>query len=186
MLRQPMLRDLRVTSPFGPRGDVVSGGQVHLSDGTHDGVDYSAAIGTTVVAPDDAVVSNINHSPSGALQLFIETVDGRWRFAFVHLDRVLVEVGDLVLAGTDIARTGNTGGVDPHLHVEARDRSFGGIGKLVDPHPLWADETSDPPGPRGGPAAPPPPKKKSAGLLVLGGVVVAGIVGALAYAFSRS
>lgn len=166
----PLLNTLVVTSPFGPRGPVRLADGTMTRGGQHNGTDYRAPIGALVVAPADVRVTNINRTAKGGLQLFAESLDGRFRFAFVHLSNTLAVVGDFVAAGGDLARSGNSGGAVEHLHVEARDLVSG---DLVDPHTLWSDD-----------AAPPSATKKSAGLLVAG-VAFAGGVAALLLSFLR-
>lgn len=126
-MRNP-LRVMVVTSPFGARGPVtLPSGEVRPG-GEHNGVDLRATVGTPVLAPEAGTIDKINETARGGLQVFLRGRLGRW--AFVHLSRSLVRVGDVVAEGTHIADTGQSGGVAPHLHLEVRDLR---ADRVVDP-----------------------------------------------------
>lgn len=131
MMRAP-LEVMHVTSPFGPRGAVT------LPDGTtrpaafHNGVDLRAAVGTVVMSPVTGRVTKVNMTERGGLQMFVEG-EG-FRFALVHLHDILEPPDAPVEAGEPIALSGDSGGVAPHLHIEARELA---TGELVDPMTLF-------------------------------------------------
>lgn len=132
MLSEP-LASMHVTSGFGPRGPVtLPDGRVRPA-GDHNGVDLRADVGDVVVSPIDGTVEKLTFSPSGAMQLFIRGTgdDSRWRVALVHLSDILEPPGAAVVRHQPVALSGDSGGVEPHLHLEVRDR-----GRLVDPVPL--------------------------------------------------
>jgi murein DD-endopeptidase MepM/ murein hydrolase activator NlpD len=50
-------------------------------------------------------------------------IDGKVEFSVNgHLSQQTVQVGDIVLAGDQVGRSGQTGGVLPHLHFEFREQ----------------------------------------------------------------
>lgn len=124
---KPPLASMHVTSAYGPRGAIRLPDNTIKPAGRHDGVDLRAAVGTVAVAIVSGRVSHISYSPRGALQLFLLGDDGT-RWAYVHLDDILEPPGAVVVEGQPLVKTGESGGVAPHLHLECRIR-----GRLVDP-----------------------------------------------------
>lgn len=117
---------LRILNPL---RDMIVGGDSHAQHrrrGSH-GVDLRAGIGTSVYAPFEGTVST-STSPRGGLQAFITSLDRRIVQGFAHLNAVIAPAGTRVRAGQLVARSGNTGGVDPHLHSSLRVD-----GRAVDP-----------------------------------------------------
>lgn len=114
----------RITGKFGPRIHPISG-----VTGFHNGVDIAAPLGTKIVAPADATVTQIWDDPKGGKSLAIETKTGM-RFGFAHLSKRLVDhVGQSVSINEAIAEVGSTGkSTGPHLHFTVR---VGGV--QVDP-----------------------------------------------------
>lgn len=86
----------------------------------HRGIDIASLAGTTVIAPDDGVVTFAG--PVGG-RLFL-TIDhgGGLESTYSWLDALLVRRGDPVLPGTPVARTGwgHAGSPIPHLHMGAK------------------------------------------------------------------
>ena len=84
----------------------------------HYGMDFGAAVGTTVYASDGGVVTHAG--PNGNYGIYIKIKHGNtYQTAYAHLSSVLVEVGDKVFQGQPIAKSGNTGmSTGPHLHFE--------------------------------------------------------------------
>ncbi len=100
----------------------------------HAGMDFACPVGTPVHAIADGTVvwadwgSNLPGSGAVRKWLFYATFPGiltviqhdGWLSAYAHLsDNGLAPLGSQVKRGQVIALSGNTGGVDPHLHVEA-------------------------------------------------------------------
>jgi hypothetical protein len=86
--------------------------------GYHPGIDYRATMGTPVYSPVSGVVS----SAGGAYGVVsVKLTDSNVRFLFMHLSKVDVSIGQTVVKGQLIGKSGDKGipGV-PHLHVEAR------------------------------------------------------------------
>lgn len=86
----------------------------------HEGVDFIAEIGSTVVAAGGGVVVySDNNSEYGSM---IEIDHGNGLVTrYAHLFKRMVKVGDVVLRGGKIGEVGNTGrSTGPHLHFEVR------------------------------------------------------------------
>ncbi len=117
----------RVTSHFGNRPARPAGAPVF-----HGGTDIAAATGTPVWAPDDGAVIHaelgFNGSDRWGNTVVIQHRDG-WQTLYAHLDRIDVEVGDTLAAGSQLGTVGTTGAsTGPHVHVELRHN-----GERVDP-----------------------------------------------------
>jgi murein DD-endopeptidase MepM/ murein hydrolase activator NlpD len=86
----------------------------------HRGIDIAAAVGTTVLAAADGVVTFAG--PVGG-RLFL-TIDhgGGLESTYSFLDVLLVRRGDVVLQGAPVARSGigHAGVLVPHLHFGVR------------------------------------------------------------------
>lgn len=86
--------------------------------GKHAGIDWRASIGTPVYAPGGGVVTESYRAASG--NQIVEIKIGNYLWRFLHLSERKVSKGDTVREGQLIAKSGNTGGVAPHLHVDVR------------------------------------------------------------------
>ncbi|MDR1816302.1 MAG: peptidoglycan DD-metalloendopeptidase family protein [Clostridiales Family XIII bacterium] len=94
-----------VTSLFGPRWGR-----------THEGIDFGADVGTSVVAADTGVVTAVGYESGYGLVVRVDHGAGMSTL-YGHLSEALVEVGDKVEQGAEIAKSGNTGfSTGPHLH----------------------------------------------------------------------
>lgn len=99
-----------ITSEFGWRTHPVRGGQSF-----HDGIDISVPPGTPVAASAAGTVTLAEWYGGWGLTVKITHPNG-WVSRYSHLDKVLVNVGDAVSAGYEIAKSGNTGvSTGPHL-----------------------------------------------------------------------
>jgi hypothetical protein len=132
-----------VTLTYGPTDvEVVPGATVDgvAYDHFHQGMDFSAPIGTPVRAAAAGTVIEAGRRDDGAVVVRIRHADGS-ETLYGHLEPALaVQVGDTVSAGRalgSVGMTGNTTG--PHLHFEVRRG-----GRTVDPAPLLygSDATS--------------------------------------------
>lgn len=96
---------------------------------THEGMDFKTPIGTPVVSPRAGRVTrtNWNHAANGNC---IEIAYGDGVTAkFLHLNENEVKEGQSVTAGTEIAKSGNTGhSTGAHLHYQLERGS-----KVLDP-----------------------------------------------------
>lgn len=96
---------------------------------THEGMDFKTPIGTPVVSPRAGTVTraNWNHAANGNC-IEVRFSDGALA-KFLHLNENLVKEGQKVTAGTEIAKSGNTGrSTGPHLHYQLEKG-----GRVVDP-----------------------------------------------------
>ena len=103
------------SSNFGWRIDPFTGRNTF-----HEGVDFIAEIGSTVVAAGGGVVVySDNNSEYGSM---IEIDHGNGLVTrYAHLSKRMVKIGDVVLRGGKIGEVGNTGrSTGPHLHFEVR------------------------------------------------------------------
>lgn len=116
-MRYP-LDSVEVTGPF--REVAVPGTGLPDSDGVkrHIGVDFHADIDTKVFAPGDGVIT-ASYTYTDGLQVIEARIAGKlWRF--LHLSRRDVAAGDGITEGQLIGLSGDSGNVDPHLHVDVR------------------------------------------------------------------
>jgi murein DD-endopeptidase MepM/ murein hydrolase activator NlpD len=97
----------------------------------HAGIDIAADVGTPVMAAADGVVEYSDWNSGGYGNLVeIRHADGSMT-RYGHLNRSLVQVGQKVKQGEQIAEMGSTGySTGPHLHFEVHTASDGGS---VDP-----------------------------------------------------
>lgn len=104
----------RISSPFGVRKHPITG-----KDKMHDGVDFAGNIGKPVYATGNGIVLIAQNSSTGyGNRVKIEHGFG-YETLYAHLQNILVEVGDTVYRGQQIATVGNSGiSTGPHLHYE--------------------------------------------------------------------
>lgn len=102
----------------------------------HRGVDFRAAIGTSLVAANDGTVQ-VASSGGGGNEIRIVGKGTVTRY--LHLTRAAVDPGTTVSTGQESAISGNTGEASaaPHLHFEVYV-----AGKAVDPEPLLCSGAS--------------------------------------------
>ena len=102
-------------SGYGMRIDPITGQQA-----MHEGIDFIADTGTSVVAAAGGVVQFAGYHPQYGHVIDIDHGnDLVTRYA--HLSKMLVEQGTLVVRGRKIAETGSSGrSTGPHLHFEVR------------------------------------------------------------------
>lgn len=100
----------------------------------HRAIDVAAPQGTPVTAADRGVVlrADWNNQGYGRFVIIDHKID--YVTLYAHLDRVLVEEGQIVGKGQAIGTVGSTGNsTGPHLHFEIRD-----FGRLSNPLELLA------------------------------------------------
>lgn len=102
-------------STFGWRIDPFTGERA-----MHEGVDFSAEIGTSIVAAAAGVVLSAERHPEYGYMIEIDHGnDLSTRYA--HASKLLVQPGAFVKRGQKIAEVGSTGrSTGPHLHFEVR------------------------------------------------------------------
>lgn len=105
----------RIASGFGWRNDPITGERAW-----HPGVDIAVTDGDPVRAAwDGKVVFAGERADYG--RLVVLEHPGGWRSFYGHNGSLDVREGDVVRAGTEIAKAGGTGRVaGPHLHFEVR------------------------------------------------------------------
>ncbi|MFG2881620.1 M23 family metallopeptidase [Streptomyces sp. NPDC048297] len=90
------------------------------SSGSHTGIDFHAASGTTVHAVGSGTVVSTGWGGAYGNQIVIRMADGMYT-QYGHLSSIGVGVGQRVVPGQRIGLSGATGNVTgPHLHFEAR------------------------------------------------------------------
>jgi murein DD-endopeptidase MepM/ murein hydrolase activator NlpD len=113
----------RISSSFGTRFHPID-----KKIKVHTGVDIAVPRGTSVSSAADGVVSFAGRKGGYGNVVIVEHPDGRQTF-YAHCDKLLVEKGQTVTVGEEIAKAGSTGkSTGPHLHFEVREN-----GKPIDP-----------------------------------------------------
>lgn len=114
---QPVLnKDLKKTaSGYGWRVDPV-----YKTRRFHEGMDFSAAIGTQVFATGDGVVHKAGWQQGYGNTIEIDHGYG-YKTVYAHLNKIKVRKGMKITRGDEIGEVGNTGkSTGPHLHYEVR------------------------------------------------------------------
>ncbi|MEN1957827.1 M23 family metallopeptidase [Luteimonas changyuni] len=102
-----------ITSGFGRRADPFGGGSAY-----HKGIDFDARTGDTVMAVADGVVSYSGVRSGYGKVVEIDHGNG-YVTRYAHNSANVVQVGDLVRVGQQIARAGSTGrSTGAHVHFE--------------------------------------------------------------------
>ncbi len=102
-------------SGFGWRIDPFSGQRA-----MHEGIDFSAPIGTPILAAAAGVVVFAGWDPAYGRQVDIDHGQGLVT-RYAHASRLLVKRGDIVKQGQKVAEVGSSGrSTGPHLHFEVR------------------------------------------------------------------
>lgn len=102
-----------VTSDFGSRRSPFT-----LAPDFHEGVDIAAALGTSIVAPADGIVTFAGYKGGYGKTVVIDHGFGMIT-KFAHTSELSVQEGQKIARGDKIASVGNTGhSTGPHLHYE--------------------------------------------------------------------
>ena len=110
------LQTQTITSYFGNRRDPISGIRR-----LHDGIDFSAPVGETVMAAMDGIVSVAVYHREHGNYIVIDHSNG-YKTLYSHLSSFSVKQGDTVERGQKIGESGNTGNsTGPHLHFGVYD-----------------------------------------------------------------
>ncbi len=114
-LRQPLVGQLEMTSPFGVRIDPFLG-----RPEMHTGMDFRANVGDPVHATAAGKIAIAGRD--GGYGNMVEINHGNGLASrYAHLSEIDVAVGQPVRAGEVIGRVGSTGrSTGPHLHYETR------------------------------------------------------------------
>ena len=117
------LRDFRLSSPFGPRRNPVTG-----NFAVHQGLDLAAPEGTGVYAAREGEVADLGFDPVYGNFIIIRHGEN-WTSLYGHLSKFETALRNRVGSGTLIGRVGSTGqSTGPHLHFELRQN-----GRAQDP-----------------------------------------------------
>lgn len=112
-----------ITSRFGSRGSSF-----------HEGVDIRADFGAPVLAAHSGIVRYSGNRLNGFGKVVIVEGDGGVATVYSHNRTLLVDKGDLVAQGEEIAEVGMTGNATgPHLHFELRLKDRAGSFRAVNP-----------------------------------------------------
>lgn len=102
-----------LSSRFGMRADPFTG-----RNSMHRGVDIASPLGSAIKAIGDGVISYAGEKQGYGLMVEIKHGQG-YSTRYAHAGTVLVNLGDRIVKGQDVARVGITGrSTGPHLHFE--------------------------------------------------------------------
>ncbi|MBQ0957385.1 M23 family metallopeptidase [Ideonella sp. 4Y11] len=105
--------DAPIGSPFGFRADPFTG-----RPALHTGQDFQASPGTPILSAAGGVVTSTAWHPQYGQLLEIDHGNGL-ATRYAHTSKILVNTGDIVKRGQQVALVGNTGrSTGPHLHFE--------------------------------------------------------------------
>ncbi|NIZ40941.1 M23 family metallopeptidase [Entomospira entomophila] len=117
-----------ITSDYGKRLDPIA----HQSYHHHNGIDLRLASGSPVYASRTGTVTYTGYNNVLGYHIILQHPQG-FETIYGHLTRYLVQKGQAVHAGEQIAISGNSGlSTGPHLHFEIRKN-----GIPVDPKPFF-------------------------------------------------
>ena len=85
----------------------------------HEGIDFTAAVGTPIYATGDGVVSEAEYNSGGYGNKIVINHGFSYETVYAHLSKIKVRVGQRIKRGEIIGLMGNTGkSTAPHLHYE--------------------------------------------------------------------
>lgn len=112
-LISPPLKNIRIGSGFGMRKHPIYHKRM-----MHNGIDLSARYENVYSMFPGTVIRVGQDDRSGK---FVTVRTGDYTISYCHLSQQLVKEKDIVIAGTNIAISGNTGAsTGPHLHITAK------------------------------------------------------------------
>lgn len=121
----------RVTSPFGWRADPFGSGEQVF----HAGIDISGKVGDPIETPTRGIVTHAKMYAGYGNLVAVQDPRG-CRHLFTHLDKIQIEIGQMVIRGDGVGTKGKTGrATGPHLHYQINKPSGGinGSGYVGDP-----------------------------------------------------
>jgi murein DD-endopeptidase MepM/ murein hydrolase activator NlpD len=87
----------------------------------HEGIDFTATVGTDIYATGDGTVASIEYSRRGYGNMVIISHGFGYETVYAHMSKMNVKPGQNVKRGQVIGHVGNTGkSTSPHLHYEVR------------------------------------------------------------------
>lgn len=130
------VRDVKISQLFGP--SPIDYSRFGLKG--HNGIDFSGKVGDEILAAADGTVIHVGYEADGYGH-FILIDHGQHVGVYAHLKKILVNVGQRVFQGKQIAEMGNSGNsTGPHLHFGIRPKVYDrndGYGGYVDPMPFF-------------------------------------------------
>lgn len=109
----PFSGNYRISSNYGPRTAPTAG-----ASSNHKGIDFAMPVGTPVLSSASGTISKIGNSAARGNYVIVDN-GGGFSTLYQHLSSFSVGEGSTVLAGEEIAKSGNTGiGTGAHLHFE--------------------------------------------------------------------
>jgi len=127
-LYRPVAAEYPISSQYGVRIDPIT----HEAGAMHYGIDFATPLGTPVVAAISGKIARAGWEDSkepgkGFGMRIWQEFDGEY-VVYAHLSGMTVHEGDLIVAGTRIGWTGNSGkSSGPHLHLEKRIGGIAGV-----------------------------------------------------------
>lgn len=111
----PVPGNTRITSPYGYRIHPIL-----KTKKLHTGIDIAASTGTNVIAANDGTVIFSGYYGGYGYAVIIDH-GGQISTLYAHNSKLLVQEGDKVKRGQNIAKSGSTGlSTGPHVHFEVR------------------------------------------------------------------
>jgi murein DD-endopeptidase MepM/ murein hydrolase activator NlpD len=87
----------------------------------HEGIDFTATVGTDIYTTGDGTVASIEYSRRGYGNMVIISHGFGYETVYAHMSKMNVKPGQKVKRGQVIGHVGNTGkSTSPHLHYEVR------------------------------------------------------------------
>ena len=112
----------RISSEFGPRKTPTKNASTN-----HSGIDIAVPIGTPVKTISSGTVFKAGTSKGYGYAVFVDhgMINGKHVTSeYGHLSKINVKIGDKIKAGTEIAKSGNTGySTGPHLHITIKENN---------------------------------------------------------------
>lgn len=106
----------RIASGFGYRTHPI-----YKTLRMHEGIDFSAPVGTPIYATGDGKVERLNDNMSGYGNVVLINHGFGYETLYAHMSKIIVKPGQEVKRGEIIGYVGNTGrSTGPHLHYEVR------------------------------------------------------------------
>ena len=119
-----------ITSDFGMRMHPI-----HRQMIFHAGTDFSAPVGTKVMATADGTVAYSGFESGYGKKVIIDHGNG-YQTIYAHLSKAVIRQGQHVKRGDTIAFSGNTGvSTGPHLHYEVRKDNM-----VINPTAFFSDD----------------------------------------------
>ncbi|UYZ60361.1 M23 family metallopeptidase [Hymenobacter latericus] len=116
----------------------------------HEGIDIFAKRGTPAVAVAPGMITRVNETPLGGLVVWLADARHGQHIYYAHLDKQLVQPGQIVKIGDTLGLVGNSGNArttKPHLHFGVYRSGRG----AVDPYPFVRRADKEPAAPRTAP-----------------------------------